>query len=48
MDYQHGSWLRPLAITLGIVAAWFVISVLVYQESPEDKPIIVSLLTGRK
>ena len=39
------AWGRPMLIGLAVFALWLVISVATYQESPEDTPIIVSLLS---
>ena len=46
MPPKRNSWLRTIAVGIGIFVAWFAIGVLFYQKSPEDKQPIVSLLTG--
>jgi uncharacterized membrane protein (DUF441 family) len=46
MPHKRRSWIRSIAVGIGICVAWFAIRVLFYQESPGDKPHIVSLLTG--
>jgi hypothetical protein len=48
MPHKRSSWLRSIAVGIGIFVAWFAIGVLFYQESPEDKPPIVTLLTGER
>jgi hypothetical protein len=45
MPHKRRSWLRSIAVGIAIFVAWFAIAVLFYQESPGDKPPIVSLLT---
>jgi hypothetical protein len=45
MGGKRASWIRPTFITLAVFAAWLVISVLFYQDSPDDVPVIVSLLS---
>jgi hypothetical protein len=45
MPHKRRSWFRSIAVGIAIFVAWFAIAVLFYQESPEDKPPIVSLLT---
>jgi hypothetical protein len=48
MRHKRSSWLRTVAVGTGVFIAWFAIGVLFYQESPEDKRPIVSLLTGER
>ena len=39
------AWGRLMLIGLAVFALWLLVSVATYQESPEDMPIIVSLLS---
>jgi hypothetical protein len=39
------SWLRAIAISLAVFAAWVALSVLTFQDGPDDPPLIVSLLS---
>ena len=48
MPHKRSSRVRSIAVGIGIFLAWVAISVLFYQDSPEDKPPIVSLLTGER
>ncbi len=48
MPHKRSSWLRSIAVGIGIFVAWFGIGVLFYQESPKEKPPIVTLLTGER
>jgi hypothetical protein len=45
-DRRALSWLRPTAIAFAMFAAWFALSVLVFQDSRDDPPLIVSLLSN--
>ncbi len=38
-------WLRTIAISIAVFAAWVALSVLTFQDGPDDKPLIVSLLS---
>jgi hypothetical protein len=42
---KRPSWLRSVAILLAAFATWVVLSVLTYQDGPDDKPLIVSMLS---
>jgi hypothetical protein len=37
--------LRTIAIFIAAFAGWFALGVLTYQDGPDDKPMIVSLLS---
>jgi hypothetical protein len=39
------SWPRSLAILLAAFATWVALSVLTYQDGPDDKPLIISMLS---
>jgi hypothetical protein len=39
------SWLRTIAISLAVFAVWFALGILTYQNGPDDKALIVSLLS---
>jgi len=39
------SWLRTIAISIAVFAAWFALGVLTFQDGPDDKSLIVSLLS---
>jgi hypothetical protein len=45
-DRKPHSWLRPTAIAFAVFATWFALSVLVFQDSRDDPPLIVSLLSN--
>jgi hypothetical protein len=44
-DYKPHSWARSILIGLAIFAAWLIVGVATYQESPDDTPAIVSLFS---
>jgi anti-sigma-K factor RskA len=44
-DTRRRSWRRVIAISLAAFAAWVALCVLTYQDGPDDKPLIVSLLS---
>ncbi len=44
-DRTLRSWLRPIAIGRIVLATWFSLSVLTFQDSPDDTPFIVTLLS---
>ena len=44
-DQKPHSWVRSILIGFAIFAAWFVVGVATYQESPDDTPMIVSLFS---
>ena len=48
MPHKRSFGLKSIAVGIGIFVTWFAISVLFYQESPEDTPPIVSLLTRER
>ena len=39
------SWPRVIAISLAAFAAWVALSVMTFRDSPDDPPIIVTLLS---
>ncbi len=39
------SWMRSILIGFAIFAAWLIVGVATYQESPDDTPMIVSLFS---
>ena len=39
------AWGRPMLIGLAVFALWLVVSVAIYQEGPDDTPMIVSLFS---
>jgi hypothetical protein len=39
------TWLRAIAISLAVFAAWVALSVLTFQDGPDDPPLIVWLLS---
>jgi hypothetical protein len=43
-DKRH-SWRRPVAVALAVFAGWVALSLLTFQDSPDDPPLIVSLLS---
>jgi hypothetical protein len=44
-DHKPHSWVRSVLIGCAILAAWLVVTVATYQESPDDTPMIVSLFS---
>jgi anti-sigma-K factor RskA len=44
-DRKPRSWLRLAAIALAVFAVYVALGVLTFQDSPEDPPLIVSLLS---
>ena len=44
-DYKPHSWVRSILIGLAIFAAWLIVGVATYQESPDDTPAIVALFS---
>ena len=48
MANKRSSWLRSIAVGIGIFVAWFAIGVLFYQESPGDKRTHPASSPGRR
>lgn len=46
MSRRRHPWLRRLTTVFAILFGWLAISILFYQDNPDDKPLIVSLLSG--
>jgi hypothetical protein len=42
---SRNSWVRSLLIGLAVFAGWLVVAVTTYQESPDDRPMIVALFS---
>jgi hypothetical protein len=42
---RRRSWPQIIAISLAAFAAWVTLSVLTFQDGPDDPPLIVSLLS---
>ncbi|MGY2847594.1 xanthine/uracil permease [Bradyrhizobium sp. USDA 4509] len=47
MDRYRHPWLRRFAIVFAILFGWLAVSVLFYQEGPDDRSLITSLLSGK-
>jgi hypothetical protein len=45
MTVKRPSWLRSVEILLAAFVTWVALSVLTYQDGPDDKPLIVSMLS---
>jgi hypothetical protein len=44
-DTRRRPWPRVIAILLAAFAAWVALSVLTFQDGPDDPPLIVSMLS---
>ena len=44
-DQKPHFWVRSVLIGCAIFAAWLIVGVATYQESPDDTPIIVALFS---
>lgn len=47
MNHYRHPWLRRFAIAFALLLGWLAMSVLFYQESPDDRLLIALLLSGR-
>jgi hypothetical protein len=45
MTVKRPSWLRSVEILLAAFVTWVALSVLTYRDGPDDKPLIVSMLS---